>query len=163
MVGHVGQIILLVVIGGYLARLLGEQRSAPVMQVNRFGISGILLALFTLAVWLLPVSLDRALDQPAWTVAKFLTVPLLLGLPLRFSWPHLPSVVRGALWANAISMAFVMGWLYLEAPIRLCNNYLTNEQELLGYLYLATGSLLCAWWIVRAFFAAPAAARGRAV
>ena len=150
MVTHALQMALLVVVGGILGRALGSITREEFAGCNHFGVTGTVLALFTLAVWLLPVSLDRARDIPGWEVAKFVSLPLLAGLPLARSWSRLPPVARGALWANAIPMAIVMGWLYRDAPIRLCNNYLVGDQKLLGLGLWGVAVVLAAWGMVRA-------------
>lgn len=78
--------------------------------------------------------------------AKFLSLPLLAGFPLARSWPRLPGLVRATLWTNLIPMLGVMGWLYRESPVRLCNNYLLNQQDLLGWVLLAAAALLALYW-----------------
>lgn len=150
MVTHFLQMGLLAALGGLLARAPGPVRPGELADCNRYGITGSLLALLTLAFWLLPVSLDRALDHTGWETAKFLSLPLLLGLPLARSWPRLPPVARGALWAKAIPMAAVMGWLYREAPVRLCNNYLVNDQQILGLALWALAAAMAVYWAARA-------------
>jgi len=152
MVTHALQIALLAGIGGLLGRSSGLAQSDHPGGCNRYGITGTVLALLTLFLWLLPVSLDRALDEKSWEIAKFLSVPLLLGLPLARSWSRLPAVARGALWANAIPMALVMGWLYREAPLRLCNNYLVGDQQVFGLALWSVAGAIGAWWAFRALF-----------
>ncbi len=131
--GHmVAQIGLLAVAGRWWGRGLGPDRAGGAVGFNRFGATGMVVALFTLVLWMLPISLDKALIEPAWEAGKFVGVPLLVGLPLARSWPRLPGLVRGVLWANAVPMLVVMGWVYREAPVRLCNSYLLDQQEVLG-------------------------------
>jgi len=150
--GHmVAQIGLLAVAGWWLGRGLGPVRPGEAGGFNRFGAAGVVVALFTLVFWMLPVSLDRALQEPAWEAAKFASAPLLLGLPLARSWPRLPGLPRGALWANAVSMLVVMGWVYYEAPVRLCNNYLLDQQLLLGGAMWGLAAAVALYWTVRAF------------
>lgn len=156
MVGHALQLTLLALSGGILARALGPIDAGHVHDLNRFGITGTLLSLVTLSLWLLPVSLDRALDHAAWEIAKFITLPLLLGLPLSRSWPRLPVVVRGVIWGNIPPMAVVMGWLYREAPERLCNNYLVNDQELFGLVLWFVAASVAGYWGLRALIGSQA-------
>jgi len=97
-------------------------------RFDRHGIATILAALFTLAFWMLPRSLDAAL-----------------------AWPRLPGVARGFVFGNLLSMLAVLGWLYLAAPVRVCNFYLTGDQSLTGkglLLLAAAGGL---YWLVSAF------------
>jgi len=58
------------------------------------GISGLLLESLTGAVWMLPLAIDAALDDPWVTLAKFLSLPLLIGVPVALSWPRAGFVVR---------------------------------------------------------------------
>ncbi|WP_157022444.1 hypothetical protein [Parasedimentitalea huanghaiensis] len=112
----------------------------------------LVLALVSLAIWMLPRSLDAALLDPVWMVAKFVTLPLCVGLPLAAAWSHVGSVLRGFLKAQAISMLLFLGFLYTHAPMRLCNSYLVDDQQRLGlgFVYLACALIL--WWIIPVFF-----------
>ncbi|MGH8148011.1 MAG: hypothetical protein ACREPY_16980 [Rhodanobacteraceae bacterium] len=106
---------------------------------NHRGISGLLLASLTGMVWMLPLAMDAALDDPRFAVAKFLSVPLLIGAPVALSWPRAGFVVRGVFLAEVTATALRLGWLYLISPVRLCSNYLLGDQQLLGKLLLAVG------------------------
>ncbi|KPV39417.1 hypothetical protein AN478_09570 [Thiohalorhabdus denitrificans] len=151
--GHMAaQLPLLVAAGWWLGRGLGPVRADELAGFNRHGAPGVLLAAFTLAFWLLPRSLDAALQEPAWEVAKFLALPLLAGVPLGRSWPRLPGLARAALWANLIPMLGVMGWLYIQSPVRLCNSYLIDQQDLLGWVLLGITGMLALYWVGWAFF-----------
>lgn len=115
---------------------------------NHRGISGLLLASLTGIVWMLPLAMDAALDDPRFAVAKFLSVPLLIGAPVALSWPRAGFVVRGMFLLELIATALRLGWLYLISPVRLCSNYLLGDQQLLGKLLLTVGfaiMLLVAW------------------
>ncbi|WP_291729753.1 hypothetical protein [Leisingera sp. F5] len=105
----------------------------------------LLTALTAFLFWILPRNVDWALT-PAGELAKYLSLPLLLGVPLRLSWPWLGPVLRGFLKANALSMLGVLGFLYTHAPVRICNSYLVSAQQDLGFafLYLAA-ALACLW------------------
>jgi hypothetical protein len=104
---------------------------------------------------MLPRSLDAALAEPAMAVAKFISLPALLGLPLAQSWCRLHPIARGFVWAKLVSMLGVLGWLYLAAPVRLCNFYLLDEQLLLGRAMLAIGAALAAALATQAFWVRP--------
>ncbi|MFA9461289.1 hypothetical protein [Thiohalorhabdus methylotrophus] len=146
--GHMAvQLPLLVAAGWWLGRVPGPVRADELAGFNRFGAPGVLLAAFTLAFWLLPRSLDAALQDPAWEAAKLLSVPLLAGVPLGRSWPRLPGLGRAALWANLLPMLGVMGWVYIQSPVRLCNSYLLDQQDLLGRVLLGIAALLGLYWV----------------
>lgn len=153
MAGHMLiQIPLLVVAGAHLGGNLPASWRATLHPWDPHGLTGLLLASFTLTLWMLPRALDAALETPEIAALKFLTLPLLAGAPLRWSWPRLPSVARGALWSKLLSMLGVMGWLYLEAPVRVCNSYLVNDQVMVGRLMLVALAVLAAVLVLRAFW-----------
>lgn len=115
---------------------------------NRNGISGLVLASMTGLVWMLPLSMDAALDVPGVALAKFLSVPLWIGAPIALSWPRAGFVVRGVVLAELIATTIRLGWLYLISPARLCSNYLLGDQQRLGRSLLAIGFailLVLAW------------------
>lgn len=119
---------------------------------NEHGIPGLIIALFTMFFWMIPRWLDAALSEPLWEVMKFITVPLLIGVPLAISWSRMSSFSRAVVWANAISMLVVIGWLYVAAPIRICNNYLVNQQEAFGYTAMMLALVIAVYWIGVVFF-----------
>ena len=111
----------------------------------------LVLALTTLLIWMLPRSVDTALLSWSGHFAKFLTLPLLLGVPLRLVWPHLGPVLRGFLKAQALSMLLVLGFLYTHAPLRLCNSYLLDDQQRLGHGFALAALGLALTWVAQAF------------
>lgn len=88
----------------------------------------VLTALLTTLYWMMPRAMDAAITDPRAELLKFFTLPLLAGLPLALSWPQLPAVARGLVWTHVASMLAVLGWLYMAAPIRVCNVYLESAQ-----------------------------------
>ncbi|HKZ09910.1 MAG TPA: hypothetical protein VJL61_04275 [Rhodanobacteraceae bacterium] len=142
------QIPLLAVAGWWLAPVLTCRAVDALSRWNRSGITGIVLASLTVVIWMLPRMLDAALENPWMALAKFTSVPLLIGLPLAISWPRAGFVVRGVWLVEVIAMTFRLGWLYLVSPVRLCSNYLLGDQQQLGRIMLAIGvatCLLLAW------------------
>lgn len=142
------QIPLLALAGWWVAASLPRRWIEASGAWNRSGISGMLLASFAAAVWMLPRMLDAALETPWVTLAKFVSVPLLIGVPLAVSWPRAGFVVRGAWLVEVVATAFRLGWMYLVSPVRLCSNYLLDDQQRLGQWMLAIGvlaTLVLAW------------------
>lgn len=115
--------------------------------VRQYAVPLLFVALTVFLFWMLPRNVDWALT-PLGEVAKYLSLPLLLGVSLRLSWPCLGPILRGFLKANALSMLGVLGFLYTHAPVRICNSYLVSAQQDLGvaFLYCAAG-LSCLWAI----------------
>jgi len=147
MAGHMLiQIPLLALAGGLAARGAAGRRRAVLAGFNAGGVPGLLVAMFAAALWMLPRMLDAALQSSLVEAAKFTAVPLLVGVPLALSWPLMPPVARGFVWANLISHAAVLGWLYTVAPYRLCTRYLYDQQALVGAaLFIVAMALLVGW------------------
>jgi hypothetical protein len=114
---------------------------------------------------MLPRALDAAVTDPSIAIAKYLSVPLLIGLPLALSWPRMGFVVKGVLLLEGIATLLRLGWLYLVSPERLCNLYLLDDQQRLGRLLLLIGAALflgVACKLVWGRFDAPADSRRQA-
>jgi len=126
------QIPLLALAGGLAARALPLTSRRSLRQWNQRGITGIVLALIVSTWWMVPRALDGALSSGTMELAKFVSLPLLVGAPVALSWSELPFVGKGFVLANVLPMWAVVGWLYVAAPTRLCNYYLTDQQATAG-------------------------------
>jgi hypothetical protein len=134
MIGHMlVQIPLLAVTGVLMARALPPALTMRLAKWNAGGVSGILLALIASSWWMVPRALDSALASPAMEVTKFVTLPLLVGVPLALSWGALGGIGRGFVIANVLPMWAVVGWAYAAAPVRVCNYYLVDQQVVAGF------------------------------
>ncbi len=133
------QIPLLALAGWWLAQGTPGWLERSLTVWNHRGISGLLLASLTGMVWMLPLAMDAALDDPRVTLAKFLSVPLLIGAPIALSWPRAGFVVRGVVLLELIATTLRLGWLYLISPVRLCSNYLLDDQQRVGRILLVVG------------------------
>lgn len=99
MVGHMlVQIPLLVVAGALLASCVPAALRRKLDAFNANGFAGILAAGFVTSYWMLPRALDAALSDPLMELAKFCSLPLLVGLPLALSWPRLGPIGGGSCW-----------------------------------------------------------------
>jgi hypothetical protein len=145
------QIPLLIAVGLLVARVLPVGVPPTIDEWNYRGISGLTLATITSVLWMLPRALDASVTDPGVAVAKYLSLPLLIGLPLALSWPRMSFVVRGVFLVECIATLFRLGWLYLVSTERLCNLYLLDDQQRLGqYLLLIGAALLLgvAWKVI---------------
>ena len=142
------QIPLLALAGWWLAQGMPDWLDARLAHWNYNGISGLVLASLTSTVWMLPRAMDASLDDPWVTLAKFLSVPLLIGAAVVLSWPRAGFVVRGVVMLELIATAFRLGWLFLISPERLCTRYLLDDQQQLGKILIAIGIaiLLVLFW-----------------
>ncbi|MGH8117923.1 MAG: hypothetical protein ACREP0_04990 [Rhodanobacteraceae bacterium] len=145
------QIPLLAVAGWWVARSVSARAVRVIAGWNHGGISGLLLASLVAMAWMLPRAMDAAVDDPLIALAKFASVPLLIGAPLALSWPRMGFVVGGVFFVEVIATTFRLGWLYEASPVRLCANYLLGDQRLLGEILLGTGAAIClllAWQLL---------------
>ncbi len=136
------QLPLLIGIGWLSAQALGTRWRTHVDHWNHLGISGLVLASVTAAVWMLPRALDASVTEPWATTAKYLSLPLLVGLPFALSWPRMNFIVRGFFLLEFIATFFRLGWLYMISPQRLCSLYLLDDQQRLGQTMLVIGATL---------------------
>ncbi len=139
------QLPLFAAAGYLLGCALPARIGASAASWNYHGISGLVLASLASAYWMLPRLLDASVTEPAMATAKVISLPLLVGLPLALSWPRASFVVRGVFLIELLATLFRLGWLYLISPLRLCNNYLLDDQQRLGQLLLAAGAGLLLW------------------
>ncbi|WP_019623747.1 hypothetical protein [Thioalkalivibrio thiocyanoxidans] len=156
LIGHMlVQIPLLVLAGVLIARSLPEAWRVWAGRLDIYGLLGLLLVLFVVVYWLLPRNLDAAVLEAGAGWMKIVTLVLLAGIPLGLTAHRLPLLVRGVLWVKGTAMFFVMGWLYREAPDRLCNAYLLGEQLVLGNLMLGLGAVSLAAILALLVFGPP--------
>ena len=126
------QIPLLTIAGVLLASGIPKPVLKRVTPWNLGGISGALLAVLASSWWMVPRALDSALASPAAELWKFVSLPLLVGVPAALSWVPLGTLGRGFVIANVLPMWAVVGWLYVAAPVRVCNYYLLDQQQVAG-------------------------------
>lgn len=139
------QIPLLAVSGALLVARTGS------VPTNPLALPALLLATFTSAVWMIPRMLDASLANSDVEIAKLVTIPLLIGLPLGWCWPRLHGLTRAFVWANLVSMLLTLGWLYKAAPVRVCNYYLLGEQQDVGTAYLLLAAAIVLGWLPTLF------------
>jgi hypothetical protein len=85
------QMPLLACVGLLLASILRPREPPWLVEADWRGIPGLLAVAFATSFRMLPRMLDAALAHPLIDLAKFVTLPLLVGLPMGLSWPRLPG------------------------------------------------------------------------
>ena len=132
-----------------------RETPSRIARWNADGISGLVATAVVLAVLMVPRVLDLALVRPDIEVAKC-TALVVAGAALRLSWRPAGQVVQGFFLGNLLPMMAVVGQLYIDSPLRLCNAYLLDDQARLGaWLVTAAAALAVgwlakvAWWVVR--------------
>jgi hypothetical protein len=150
------QLPLLALAGFLLAARFRAHEPRWLAEADWLGIPGLLLVIFATSFWMLPRTLDAALADPLIDLAKFLSLPLLVGLPLGLSWYRMPALGRAFLWANFIPKLGSIGGLYLSAPTRLCAFYRLDQQASAGWALIAVAVALGLLWFLAAFVGWPA-------
>jgi len=144
------QIALLVVIGLDLGRRMLTQHPGLLRAVRPYRWGLLIVAIVTLAVWMIPRMLDLAVASGAVDLAKACSLTLLAGLPLSLAWRAFGPVVRGLLHVEALATLARLGWLYVDSPTRLCTQYGWGDQVRLGHALLAVGVIYVVWLVSRA-------------
>lgn len=142
------QFPLLMAAGALLAAALPPRARGAVARWNAHGIAGLVGVAVVLAVLMVPRALDLALRDPAIEAAKGAAL-VLAGAALRLSWRAAGLVVQGFFLGNVLPMTAVVGQLYIDAPLRLCNAYLLDDQARLGQWLIALAVLLALGWLAQ--------------
>lgn len=112
-----------------------------VMRANRWGITGLIVAAFTMTLWMLPRLLDSARLDVSFDLVKFVTVSLLAGLAVSISWRATPAILRAVIHLEVIATLLRFGWGYLASEERLCLVYLVGDQQRTGSALLVLGAI----------------------
>lgn len=142
------QFPLLLCSGALLAQGLPGFARAAVSRWNAHGISGLVGATLVLAVLMVPRALDLALVDP-WVEACKCAALVLSGAALRLSWRAAGLVVQAFFLGNVLPMTAVVGQLYIDSPVRVCNAYLLDDQALLGGWLVRAAIAIATLWLVQ--------------
>jgi len=134
--------------GACLAVALPPAARAHVARWNAYGISGLVGVGTVLAVLMVPRVLDLALVSVPIETAKCVAL-LLAGAALRLSWQAAGLLMQGFFLGNMLPMTTVVGQLYIDSPLRLCNAYLLDDQVRLGTWLISMAGLLALGWLAQ--------------
>jgi len=121
---------------------------------NYQGITGLVMTACITTFWMVPLALDLVLVQPWLEAAKWSSL-MLAGCALALSWPHAGLIAKGFFLGNLLPMLAVAGWLYAESPVRLCNAYLTTQQETTGQALIWLSIVGAILWLAGFFVGEP--------
>src|SRR5690625_2494650 len=141
------QIPLLIVSGWLIGNYVIARYARFFIKWNKNGVPGIILFVIITTYWMIPRVMDETLTLPLIEVFKFVSLPFLAGIPLRDSWIKLGGIGKGFVVLNYIPMFAFMAWLYIDAPIQICNNYLETEQKQLGWGFLAVMLMMISYLV----------------
>lgn len=121
--------------------------SKHLKKFNQLGISGFLFVSLVSMYWMIPKALDQVLISQYAQLSKYLSV-FIAGLVIHVSYKASHTVVRlffiGAIcWTMAI-----VGLLYQETDVRLCNFYLISDQQWAGRGLVILAIILPTCWII---------------
>jgi hypothetical protein len=133
---------------GWAAQRLGL-RITRLHWIDWRGWSGATLVTLVSLTWMLPSLLDLSLMLPAVAFAKYASW-WLAGWWLADGWRRLDPEVLLFCIGNIAWMMATAGMLYLDAPQRLCVNYLQDDQRHAGTGLLSLAIVLGAMAIHRA-------------
>lgn len=145
------QMPLLVLSGWLIARFFQIRFPSFFEKFNRNGVPGITMFIIITMYWMIPRTMDEALLFHSVEIFKFISLPFLAGVLLRDSWNKLGITGKGFVVFNYIPMFGLMGWLYVDSPIQLCNNYLESEQQTLGWGFLFITAVMILYMVQSVF------------
>lgn len=145
------QMPLLLFSGFLMGHLLRTRFPGFFAKWNHNGIPGIVLFSIIFLYWMIPRTMDEALTNPAVEWFKFITLPFLAGIPLRDSWKKIGKLGHHILFVLFTLLCLGMGYLYVNVPVQLCNNYLLIEQIALGWGFL-TMAICMILYLIYSFF-----------
>lgn len=138
----------LMLAGALLGTAVPARLARALARWNGMGISGLAAAALVLAVAMIPRLLDLALVDAQVEAAKIAAL-LLCGAVLPPSWRAAGWAVQGFFLGNVLAMTGIVGLLYQDTPIRLCNAYRLDDQQHLGQGLVALAIGLALWWLLR--------------
>ena len=98
---------------------------------NELGISGLVGSALALALLMIPRVLDLALVDGRVELVKILAL-VTTGAALSLSWQRAGVVMQAFFLGNVLTMTAVVGVLYQDAAVRVCNAYRLDDQQRLG-------------------------------
>ncbi|MGO3131079.1 MAG: hypothetical protein ACTIJQ_04795 [Alcaligenes sp.] len=119
----------------------------PYYAFNEYGLPGLILVSFAAGYWMIPKALDDVLVSPAMATAKYIGL-VLMGMLFMESWRRAHLVFRLFFFGNFSWMMAIVGLLYYDNPVRLCNFYLQSDQEIAGIGLVIMACVLPLLWLL---------------
>ena len=139
---------LLMLAGALLAQALPRPLARALSEWNTLGLSGLGSTVVFVSVLMIPRVLDQGLVDARMEAMK-IAMLLFVGAAIGPSWRAAGPVVQAFFLGSLLPMMVVIGSLYRDSPLRLCNAYRLDEQQRLGteLIYIAVAGAGC--WLVR--------------
>ena len=115
-------------------------------RLNRFGLTGFMLAQCITAYWMIPAMVDRAVVLPGADASKLATL-WLAGVALRQGLVHAPLAVQLFFLGYGLPMLAWLGFHLATTEVRLCNAYSLESQLRAGQGLVALAAVLGLIWL----------------
>jgi hypothetical protein len=135
----------LMLVGALLVEGLPTRWLSHAARWNELGLSGLVGSALVLAVLMVPRVLDLALVDEHVEALKLIAL-LASGAALRLSWQPAGVVVQAFFLGNVLAMTAVVGILYQDAAVRVCNAYRLDDQQNLGVALVWVAIGVAAIW-----------------
>lgn len=139
----------LMLAGALLVKGLPTRWLTGAQRWNELGIAGLVASALTLAVLMVPRVLDLALVDGRVEGLKLVAL-VASGAALRMSWQGAGMVVQAFFLGNVLPMTAVVGTLYLDSAVRVCNTYRLDDQQNLGLALVWIAIATAALWLFHA-------------
>jgi len=118
-------------------------------NMDEYGTVGLSFFLLLSAYWMIPKALDDVLLSPAVELLKFAAF-FGAGLALPGTLARANRVTQLFFLGNFAWMMAIVGMLYQDTTVRLCNAYLLDDQVIAGQGLVLLSIAIPALWFVRA-------------
>ena len=116
-------------------------------KYDEWGVPGLMFVTFIGAYWMIPKALDEAVLSLPAELFKF-SILFLGGLILVDSLKRAPNVIKLFFVGNFSWMTAIVGLLYQDDSLRLCNAYLVSDQVWAGRGLVAVAVGLPLFWLL---------------
>lgn len=118
-------------------------------KMDEYGMVGLSFFLLLSAYWMIPKALDDVLVSPAAELLKFAAF-FGAGLALPGTLARANRVIQLFFLGNFAWMMAIVGMLYQDTSVRLCNAYLLDDQVIAGQGLVLLSVAIPALWFVHA-------------
>ena len=122
----------------------------PGWRINRYGLTGFMLAQSILAYWMLPAKIDSAVVLPSVDAAKLASL-WLAGAALREGFRQAPLAVQLFFVGYGLPMMVWLGLYLATTDLRVCNAYSLASQVRAGQGLVALSAALGVMWVAGLF------------
>jgi len=139
------QMPLLVAAGACAAAAWPQAMGGRWARINRYGLTGFMLAQCITAYWMIPALVDRAVVLPGADAAKLATL-WVAGVALRQGYVQAPLAVHLFFLGYGLPMLAWLGFHLASTEVRLCNAYSLESQLRTGQGLVALALVLGLVW-----------------